>query len=89
MAAIGAALAFAANALSPRGLELSKNYFPGAQPSLPGARQGAPAVTNPSATNANSAAELLAARLRQDGLQLADSKLVKQLFHDPRRDQEG
>ena len=35
MAVIGAALAFAANGLSPRGLELSRNYFPGAQPAFP------------------------------------------------------
>jgi rhodanese-related sulfurtransferase len=84
VAAIGAALAFAANGLSPRGLRLSKNYFPGAQPSLPAPGQAA--QPNPSATNTHSATELLAARLRQDGLQLADSNRVTQLFHDPRRD---
>ena len=86
MAIAGAALAFAANALSPRGLDLTKDYFP-ARPVAP------PAVgTNTAgATGAttNSPLELLSARLRQHGLQLADSNQVVQLFHDPRREQDG
>jgi len=88
VAGIGAVLAFTANGLSPRGLKLSKNYFPGAQPSLPGQGNGAqPAPTSGQRTN--STAELLATRLRQDGLQLADSNLVIQIFRDPQRDQDG
>jgi rhodanese-related sulfurtransferase len=87
VAAIGAALAFAANALSPRGLVLSKNYFPGAQPSLPG--PGKLALPGNLSTNTSSAAEMLAARLRQDGLQLANTELATQLFHDPGREQDA
>jgi rhodanese-related sulfurtransferase len=87
VAALGAVLAFAANGLSPRGLKLSNNYFPGAQPTLPSPTKAA-AVTSPKTTNANPAVELLSARLQQDGLQLADGKLAQQLFRDPRRNQD-
>lgn len=88
VAAIGAALAFAANGLSPRGLELRKNYFPAAQPALPLPFSGANA-TNSAGATAQSPAERLAARLRQHELQLADSNRVAQLFQDPRRVQDG
>jgi rhodanese-related sulfurtransferase len=88
VAAIGAVLAFVANGVSPHGLVLNQNYFPGAQPSLPGRGIGSqPALASGAKTN--STAELLAARLRQDGLQLADSNLVMQIFRDPQRDQDG
>ncbi|HXP61992.1 MAG TPA: rhodanese-like domain-containing protein [Dongiaceae bacterium] len=78
VAAIGAALAFVANAVSPRGLKLGRVYFP-----QPGAAQfslKAPAI------NTNSAAELVAAKIRGFGLQPADSNRVSQLFNDPRRE---
>ena len=87
VAALGAVLAFAANGLSPRGLKLSNNYFPGAQPTLPSPTKAA-AVTSPKATNANPAVEMLSARLQQDGLQLADGELAQQLFRDPRHNQD-
>jgi rhodanese-related sulfurtransferase len=84
LALIGAALAFAANALSPRGLQLTKNYFP--------ANGGAPdhSVTNrlphtAAGTTTNSLLEDLARRLQADGLQLADSAQAARLFADPRR----
>jgi rhodanese-related sulfurtransferase len=88
VAVIGAALAFAANALSPRGLELSRNYFPASKVAL----QTSVAGTNVAAGAAaptNSTLELVAARLRADGLQLADSNQVVQFFRDPRREQDG
>jgi rhodanese-related sulfurtransferase len=84
---MGAALAFAANGLSPRGLKLSKDYFPGNRPTSP-ATGTQSQTTNAAAATTNSPAELLAAKLRANGLQLADSQLVKQLFHDPRRSQD-
>jgi rhodanese-related sulfurtransferase len=87
VAVIGATLAFAANALSPRRLELTRNYFPGTPLTLP-----TPARTNVTGTGGaqtNSPLELLAARFRTEGLQLADSNLVARLFHDPRREQDG
>jgi rhodanese-related sulfurtransferase len=74
VAVAGAAVAFAANALSPRGLSLSRNYYGGAV---------GPPNLSPS-TNTLTAARRLAARLAGKGLLLADSNQVAQLFHDPR-----
>jgi rhodanese-related sulfurtransferase len=88
LAVIGAALAFVANALSPRGLELAKDYFPGNKTASP-APVAATNLTGTVAAPTNSPLELLSARLRQEGLQLAGSNLVLQLFHDPRRQQDG
>jgi len=86
VAVIGAALAFAANGLSPRGLELARNYFPGTKLSLqPAAGTN---VAGTAGTGTNSPLEILAARLREHGLQLANSNQVTQLFHDPRRERD-
>ena len=68
LAIAGLLLALAANALSPRGLRLARNYFP----TVP--------VTH---TNVATASDPLAARLRQLGLKLAVSNEVAQLFRDP------
>jgi rhodanese-related sulfurtransferase len=68
LALAGLLLALAANALSPRGLRLGRNYFP------------ALAVVQ---TNTANAADSLAARLQQHGLKLASSNEVFQLFRDP------
>jgi rhodanese-related sulfurtransferase len=88
VAVIGAALAFGANALSPYHYALTTDYFHSNKPTSP-----APAPTTnltgaATATN-NSPLELLSARLRNEGLQLADSAQAVQLFRDPRRGQEG
>src|SRR2546427_11679950 len=82
VAVVGGALAFAANALSPRGFKLTRNYFPGGavaqkQPRLPGATNGL----------APSAAELLAARLKAKGLGLVDGSKAAELFRDPQYEQ--
>ena len=87
MALIGAALAFAANALSSRGLQLTKNYFPGTKLASP-TPVAATNVTGAAASKTNSPLELLSARLRDKGLQLADSNQVVQYFRDPRREQD-
>jgi rhodanese-related sulfurtransferase len=87
VAVIGATLAFAANALSPHRLKLTRNYFQGTKQAPP--TPAGTNVTGASGTTTNSPLELLAARLRQDGLQLADSNQVVQFFHDPRREQDG
>jgi rhodanese-related sulfurtransferase len=88
VAVIGAVLAFAANAISPRGLQLTKDYFPGAKVTLP-----APAartnLAGAAVATTNSPLELLSARLRQDGLQLVDSNQVATFYGDPRRGQDG
>jgi rhodanese-related sulfurtransferase len=96
VAVMGVAFAFAANAISPRGLALTRNYFPSVPPSstapVPGAslRPGAAAANtntasiNAVSTNAASPAELLAARLKAQGLHLVTSNQAAQLFLDPR-----
>lgn len=87
VAIVGAALAFAANALSPRGLKLTRDFFgTGAPPvtNQPAATNVAVAVA--ATTNTPSLEELLAARLRERGLTLVGSNQVVQLFHDPRRE---
>jgi rhodanese-related sulfurtransferase len=88
VAVVGTALAFAANALSPRGLQLTKNYFPGTRLTAPVPVAGTN-LTSAAAVKTNSPLELLSARLRENGLQLADSNQVVQLFHDPRREQDA
>ena len=85
VAVLGALIALLANAVSPRGLSLSRNYFPGAaRPTAMTAPRIAAGVTN---TNNLSSSELLAAHFREEGLQLADSNQVIRLFHDPRVEQ--
>ena len=70
VAIVGVLFALAANALSPRGLRLARNYFPGA----------AVAPTNSLPANG---VDPLVARLQQRGLKLATSNEVAQLFRDP------
>lgn len=70
IAVVGLLFALAANALSPRGLRLARNYFP------------APAVSATNSLPANPA-DALIARLQQRGLKLATSNEVAQLFRDP------
>ena len=80
VAVIGAAFAFGANLISPRGLALTRNYFPaGISRPVPAAR--AIANTNPPAP---SPAQLLAVQLKELGLQSVDGHQAAQLFHDPR-----
>ena len=68
LAVAGLLFALAANALSPRGLSLGRDYFP------------APRVAH---TNVVTAADPLVARLQQLGLTLASKEEVAQLFRDP------
>ena len=85
VAVAGAAVAFSANALSPRGLKLSRDFFGTASHTAP----ANPAAGNSTAgaTNVPSPFELVAARLREKGIRLAESNEVIRLFSDPRRDQ--
>jgi rhodanese-related sulfurtransferase len=79
---LGAVVAFLANAISPRGLELTRDYFPNDRQSPTTVLQltNSPGPAGP-ITNA---VERIAARFRLEGLQLADSNQVKSLFHDSR-----
>jgi rhodanese-related sulfurtransferase len=85
VAAAGAAFAFGANLISPRGLALTRNYFPA------GINRPVPAATGVANTNppASSPAQLLAGRLKEQGLQWVDGRQAAQLFHDPRFKQGG
>ena len=90
MAVIGAAFAFAANEVSPRGLRLTQNYFPGATRSSVSAAIATNLTPRTADTHvgAPSPAELLATRLQAKGLHLVESNQVAQLFRDPRYEQE-
>lgn len=80
MAVIGGGLALLANQVSPRGLALSRNYFPSGTTSAvrPGPKTSA--ATN----NQPSEAGDLSERLRDKGLQEIKRADVEKLFHDPR-----
>jgi rhodanese-related sulfurtransferase len=86
LAVVGTALAFAANEISPRGLRLTTDYFPGAIPNSRPLGSLIPETPRPGPTNATLTAteELLAARLQAKGLQLLTSDQAAQLFRDPR-----
>jgi rhodanese-related sulfurtransferase len=88
IAVVGGALAFAANALSPRGLALARNYFPGDR-SRPVIASGSNQLsTTTSQTNrAGSKPDLVAEQVRSEGLRLVDGNQMATLFHDPRREQ--
>ena len=73
---VGAILAFAANALSPAGLKLTRNYSPG------GAVAAAQAVSRGLGVSAADANKILQQQLAAEGLQLADSNRVAQLFNE-------
>jgi rhodanese-related sulfurtransferase len=83
VAVAGAVVAFVANAVSPHGLTLSRNYFPGAATPR---TASVPPPEHPG-TNQPSAFELLAKHFAEKGLHLANSNEVVQLFHDPRKEQ--
>ena len=85
VAALGAAFAFAANQVSPRGLALTRDYFPAGVAHA--VRPVADAVPPPAAgTNSAvlSPAQFLAAQMKEKGLQLIDRPQAQQLFQDPR-----
>jgi rhodanese-related sulfurtransferase len=81
---VGLGIGLAANELSPRGLALSRNYFPGRTNQVPAAPAPVQAVPAPVETNEPSAAAQLSERLRGKGLQELKLNQVEILFHDPR-----
>ncbi|MBI3415982.1 MAG: rhodanese-like domain-containing protein [Verrucomicrobia bacterium] len=85
VAVTGLALALAANALSPRGLRLARNYFP-VLPAVDGpATVGqTAAISNSPPTDPSQAAAL---RLQQRGFAIANGNEVFELFKDPRYEQ--
>jgi rhodanese-related sulfurtransferase len=80
----GVALALAVNALSPRGLALTRNYFPAGTNGVVSVPTIAPPAGAAAGTNQVSAGQLLAAQLRENGLQLVVRTQAMQLLRDPR-----
>lgn len=88
-----AAFGFGANEISPRGLKLSRNYFPGGsgQSVAPLRISAAGAPTNSKASSTITQEPLpdtVDQRLKEKGLQPASRARTLELFHDPRY-QEG
>jgi rhodanese-related sulfurtransferase len=76
VAAAAACFAFTANQLSPRGLNLARDYFPAsANPS------GLPPIISPHAAGQASETDR---RIKEKGLQPIDHAQAERLFHDPR-----
>ena len=95
VAVVGLALALLANQLSPRGLSLSRDYFP-RTPAPPSS--ATPGVTVPADTSrpttpsavpgTATAGEKVRARLEARGFRFIEPAEARQLFEDPRRAQE-
>lgn len=84
----GVGLALAANALSPHGLSLKRDYFPVSNKE---ASQTPIATNHPvkgTAVVNETVSAALQARLKQDGLKLIDLGAATNLFQDPRYDRE-
>jgi rhodanese-related sulfurtransferase len=83
VALVGVAFSFVANALSSRGLKLTKNYFPGE------IRDLAPSSQNPTNSSAQtkSPAQLAIERLHAKNLQVAEDQQVISLFKDAKYQQ--
>ena len=79
IAALGAAVALAANGISPRGLKLSYNYFPGS------GRAPSKAIPGTNSIPTTAAPVLLSAvqRLKEKGLTVAEFDEVAALFRSP------
>jgi rhodanese-related sulfurtransferase len=83
VAVLGLALALAANAISSRGLRLSRNYFPGGERPSP-VNPGSNSVATVSNGVPANPLDAVRQRLEQHGLQLVRSNEVLALFRDPR-----
>lgn len=83
VAGVGGALALAGNGLSPRGLALARNYFPGGTNGLVVAPVLASSSNPEHGTNTTALAPSAAQQLREKGLQSVDLAQVERLYHDP------
>jgi rhodanese-related sulfurtransferase len=88
VAVAGSLIAMAANALSPRGLRLGRNYFPDIRVPSTNATAVAPVLSTPGTTvGTNLPVDPTLLRLRERGLQLVTGTEVFELFRDPRYEQ--
>ena len=86
VAAIGLAFSLLANLASPRGLALTRNYFPGnkaAHGQIPVNSHSTTNTTAPSTNAADPTWETVAAHLKEKGLQPVDGQEAARLFQDP------
>jgi rhodanese-related sulfurtransferase len=90
---LGVAFALIANLVSPRGLSISRNYFPGLGGQ--GEAATAPGVTSTPGNRVNETnrantlkGDAIAVRLKEKGLQSIDTKEAERLFRDPLYEQE-
>jgi rhodanese-related sulfurtransferase len=89
-AALAVAVGFAANALSPRGLDLRRNYFPDTPaPAAPAASAAPPSAAGAATGDrrAPTAPVSAAAPRTPRGVPLIDRARAEALFRDPRREQ--
>jgi len=93
IAALGLAVALLANLVSPRGLSLTRNYFPSSGTThgkIDGiANSNVNAVVPATNGAGQSAREIVAARLKEKGLQPIDGREATQLFRDPQYELES
>jgi rhodanese-related sulfurtransferase len=80
VAAVGAVVAFGANALSPRGLKLTQDYFHGETVPVPRPKTMG---TNVVTADTNSAPDAVIARLKEKGLQVVNGEDAAELFRSP------
>ncbi len=87
---VGVGFALLANALSPRGLSLTRDPFRMEAKRAPATRgiPSSPEDRSGGVRAGGGAEPNLAVRLAAEGLTLVHSNEVERLFHDPRRDQE-
>lgn len=86
IAVLGALLALGANAVSPRGLRLNRDYFPAGKTSPASATSVAPARETPPVTP-GAPVDAVLQRLAQQGLRAAGRAEVIRWFQDPQREQ--
>lgn len=79
-----AVFAFAANELSPRGLKLARDYFPGGTNQLAAPTQNSRTPVATASTNQEPPLDDVDQRLKDKGLQPASRAKTVGLFHDPR-----
>jgi rhodanese-related sulfurtransferase len=93
VAAIGLAVALLANMISPRGLSLTRNYFPSSGTTHGKIDGGANSNVNAVVPATNGAGQvargIVAARLKEKGLQPIDGREATQLFRDPQYELES
>lgn len=90
VALVGAGFGLAANQLSPRGLDLKRDYFHGALRPIRSGSAGSTStsLTSTQAAGATAVPEALVQRIRAQGLQVIGGAEARQLFDDPRTAQE-